>query len=71
MVFHHKLIAGRFEALQVAAMVDELAIYVFIDAGHAEDVPTVIDVEEHVSIKILIVLSVTVSAYYYLCRVDC
>lgn len=45
LVFHHDSTATGVETFEVAAFVDELCVDVFVDAGHAEDVPAVVDVE--------------------------
>lgn len=52
-------------------MVDEFAINIFVDARHAEDVPTVIYVEKDVSIKVLIIFAIAVTADNYFCRINC
>ena len=52
-------------------MIDKLRVDVFVDTGHAEDVPTVVNIEKDISIEILIVLSVTLSTFDYFCLIDC
>ena len=70
LVLHHVLAAAGLEALEVASMADELGVDVLVDAGHAEDVPAVVDVEEHISVEVLVVLPLTVAALNYLGRID-
>jgi hypothetical protein len=64
LVLHEGEFAGREKTLEVATLVYEFAVDVFVNAGHAEYVPTVVDVEEDVAVEVLVVLSVTVSALY-------
>lgn len=65
LVLHHDGAATGVKTFEVAALVDELCIDVLVDAGHAEDVPAVVDVEEDLSVKILVVLSIALRAFHY------
>lgn len=71
MVFHHELAAADLEALEVAALVDELQVDVLVDAGHAEYVPAVVDIEEDVPIEVLVVLSFALGTHNDLALVHC
>lgn len=46
-------------------MINEFGIYVFIDAGHTKYMPAVVYIKQNVTIKILIIFSLTISAYNY------
>lgn len=52
-------------------MVYELGVDIFVDAGHAEDVPAIVDIEKNVSVDVLIIFSVALPTFYYLGLVDC
>lgn len=71
LVLHHLEGAAILEALEVAALVGELSVNVFIDAGHAEDVPAVVYVEQHVPVEVLVVLTLAMPALHDLRRVHC
>ena len=64
LVLHHELVAAHLEAPEVPALVDELRVDVLVDAGHAEDVPAVVDIEEDVSVEVLVVLPIAVRTIY-------
>lgn len=63
------MITPSFEAFKISTLINELRIYVFVDAGHTKYMPAVIDIEEYVSIKIFIIFSLAISTYNYFCWV--
>ena len=62
LVLHHDGGAAGVEALEVAALVDKLGVDVLVDAGHAEDVPAVVDVEEDFSVEVFVVFAIALCA---------
>ena len=63
MILHHKVVTGHFDALQVASLVDELGVDVFVDTGHAEDMPAIVDIEKDVSVDVLVIFSVALPTF--------
>jgi hypothetical protein len=61
--------ASSFQAFQIPTLLYELGINVLINARQAKDVPAVVHIEEDVSVKILVIFSLTLSAVYYLCSI--
>ena len=66
LILHHDGGAAGFEAVEIAHLIDEFSVDVFVDARHAEDMPAVVDVEENFSIKVFIVFSVAVGTLDHL-----
>jgi hypothetical protein len=66
LILDHIFAASWIQTFEVTALIDKLIIDIFVDAGQAEHMPAVIDIKEDFSIEILIILSVTIFANYYL-----
>lgn len=71
LVLHHGISASNFEASQISSLIYKFGVYVFIDAGHAEYMPAIIDIEENISVKVLIVFPVTLTTSYYFGLINC
>ena len=71
MILHHEVITGHFDALEVASLVDELGVDVLVDAGHAEDMPAIVDIEEDVSVDVFVILSVALPTFDYFGLINC
>lgn len=71
LILHHRISAPNFEASQITTLIYKFGVYVFIDAGHTEYMPAIIDIEENISVKVLIVFPVALTTSYYFGLINC